>query len=573
MKIGIDVGGTYTDAVMVEGSRLVKWAKVPTMPENLLASLTGALDQLLQAADASRIQRVTISTTIITNLVVEEKYEPVALILIPGPGYNPKAWQLAPETRIIKGAVDFRGKIIQEIDQDEVLKEIKYLADKGFTKVAVVGKFSIRNPILEEQVKQLILNRYPDWEVELGHTSAGHFNFPRRAATTLLTAATKVKYAQFAREVDKAVRERNINAPVYVLKADGGTVPLERSIGHPVDTIFSGPAASVLGALAMTGEKETGVVVDMGGTTTDLALILAGHPLMASQGAAIGHYKTQVRAFAVTSVALGGDSAVKVHEGLIVLENRRHGPAACLGGPGPTPTDAFRVLGLTDIGDLELARKSMAELGKSLGLTPEDAAEKITQLVTSRMVEAIEEIFRSWEAEPAYRLWELLHKAVERPRNIIGVGGASAIVNRVAQAMDCKSFLPAHGRVANAVGAALARPSVVVTLRADTQRAFYNIEEEGLQLPIPESKDFKLADGIRLAEEWMKKRGQALGVEIDLKEREIVRQEVFNMVRGYGTVGRIIDVCIQTPWKIEGLLEHDRPLGVRIAGKGGESHE
>ncbi|MDA8234143.1 MAG: hydantoinase/oxoprolinase family protein [Clostridia bacterium] len=569
MKIGIDVGGTYTDAVLLDGSRLVEWAKTPTQPDNLLASLTGALDQILQVKGAGGITRVTISTTIITNLVVEEKYEPVALILIPGPGYNPKAWRLAPETRIIKGAVDFRGKIIQEIIQDEVLTVIKDLADKGFSKLAVVGKFSIRNPILEERVREIILGRYPDWEVELGHTTAGHLNFPRRAATTVLTAATKAKYARFVRQVEDAVRERKISAPIYVLKADGGTVPLGKSVHHPVDTIFSGPAASVLGALAMTGEQETGVVVDMGGTTTDLALILAGQPLVASQGAPIGHYKTQVRAFAVTSVALGGDSGLRVEDGQLKLDSRRYGPAACLGGPGPTPTDAFRVLALTDIGDLSLARGSMAELGAGLGLTPEEAAEEVAQLVTSRMVEVIEEMFRVWQEEPAYRLWEILHKAVERPRNIIGVGGAAVIVDRVAKAMGCTGFLPLHGRVANAVGAALAQPSVVVTLRADSQRGFYNIEEEGIQLPLPEGRDFKLADGVKLAEEWLKKRGQALGVEVALEEREVVRQEVFNLVRGHGTVGRIIDIIIQTPWKIEGLLEQQ----TMAAGRGGENHE
>ncbi|MHB8171108.1 MAG: hydantoinase/oxoprolinase family protein [Thermincolia bacterium] len=572
MKIGIDVGGTYTDAVLLDGSRLVTWVKVPTQPDNLLASLTDALDQLLRSVEAGRVTRVTISTTIITNLVVEEKYQPVALILMPGPGYNPKAWQLAPETRIIKGAVDFRGKIIQEIQQDEVLKVIKDLADKGFSKVAVVGKFSIRNPILEVQVRDIILGRYHHWDVELGHTTAGHLNFPRRAATTVLTAATKAIYTRFARQVEEAVRERKICAPIYVLKADGGTVPLEKSVNHPVDTIFSGPAASVLGALAMTGEKETGVVVDMGGTTTDLALILDGRPMVASHGASIRHYKTQVRAFAVTSVALGGDSGLRVEDGQIILDTWRYGPAVCLGGPVPTPTDAFRVLGFTDIGDLSLARGSMGHLGAALGITSEEAAEKVAGLVTSRMVKAIEEMFRAWEQEPAYRLWEILHKAVERPRNIIGVGGANVIVERVAQDMACKSFLPLYGRVANAVGAALARPSVVVTLRGDTQRGFYNIEEEGVQLPLPEGRDFKLADGLRLAEEWLKKRGQAVGVEVNLEERELLRQDVFNMVRGHETVGRIIDVSVQTPWKIEGLLEPKDQIGVVAAGRGGKNH-
>jgi len=145
----------------------------------------------------------------------------------------------------------------------------------------------------------------------------------------------------------------------------------------PVETIFSGPAASIMGVLALTPPGQTSVVVDIGGTTTDLALILSGKPLLSSKGARVDSLLTHVRAFAVKSVAIGGDSCVSVAAGCVTVGPQRCGPAICMGGPGPTPTDAMRVLGLTTVGDASKAKKAMLEVAKELDCSPQDAAQKI----------------------------------------------------------------------------------------------------------------------------------------------------------------------------------------------------
>jgi N-methylhydantoinase A/oxoprolinase/acetone carboxylase beta subunit len=169
---------------------------------------------------------------------------------------------------------------------------------------------------------------------------------------TVLTASTKDIYARFASAVQETVQKHRINAPIMILKADGGTLPLAESVNCPVETIFSGPAASILGALSLTDATKTGVVVDVGGTTSDLALILSGRPLMSSKGVSIADNLTQVRSFAIKALPIGGDSSVIIQAGKLVILPKRQGPAVCMGGQIPTPTDALRVLGKEQLGVL-----------------------------------------------------------------------------------------------------------------------------------------------------------------------------------------------------------------------------
>ena len=309
MLIGIDVGGTTTDAVIVDGNRVVKTAYVPTDHDNLLKCLLEALDELVASVDTAKVERVVLCTTLITNMIAEGKTDPVALVLIPGPGTNPRDYKLG-ESIILDGAIDFRGKEIDTLREAQIKEAAAQIKTKGLSRVAVVGKFCQRNHSHELKAGEILADGLPGAQIELGHRVSGQLNFPRRAATTMLTVATKDKYQKFAADVAAALKERKISAPVYILKADGGTLPLERSVAMPVETIFSGPAASIMGVMALTAPGQTSVVVDIGGTTTDLALILSGKPLLSSKGARVDSLLTHVRAFAVKSVAIGGDSAV-----------------------------------------------------------------------------------------------------------------------------------------------------------------------------------------------------------------------------------------------------------------------
>ncbi|MCF8011572.1 MAG: hydantoinase/oxoprolinase family protein [Clostridiales bacterium] len=551
MYIGIDVGGTFTDAVLLDNDGVRATAKVATR-DDLLSSLLDVLDKVMDNISGHKIKRVVLSTTMITNLILENKYDPVGLILIPGPGVSHNNFMYNADTKIISGAIDYRGREIAPLKKNEIAEVANDLAEKKYKKAAVIGKFSPRNKSHEVEVAKILEEFYPGWNIELGHRVTGQLNYPRRIISTMLTCASKEKYKYFINSVLNALEKRDIDASVFMLKADGGTVPIKNSADGPVETIFSGPAASTVGVQALTSAGETEVVVDIGGTTTDLALILNGQPLISSQGASIKNYITHVRTLSVRSVAVGGDSKIECSGEQIVVCPRREGQPYCLGGPSPTPTDALRFLGLTELGDKSKAEKAMEMIGGITGRSSEEAAEKVKDLVVDTITREIQDMFYKWEQEPAYRVWEVLQRSKEKPNIVIGVGGGAAgFIKQIAFRLDASPLIPQYAPVANAIGAAVSMPILQVTLRADTEQGYYSIEEEGLQYKIKDQK-FSEGEAVDLACEFLDKKANANSFNMGQNEIEVIRRETFNMVRGFVTTGKIYDICVQTPRKLLG---------------------
>ena len=546
MLIGIDVGGTTTDAVVVDGNAVVKTAYVPTDHDNLLNCMLMAMDELVRGIDTKKIERVVLSTTLITNMIAEGKTDPVALVLIPGPGTNPNDYALG-ESIVLDGAIDFRGKEIDVLREPQIKEAASKIRAQGKSRVAVVGKFCQRNHSHELKAGEILASALPGSRIELGHRVSGQLNFPRRAATTLLTAATKDRYAQFAGDMARALKERRISAPVYILKADGGTLPLDKSVEMPVETIFSGPAASIMGVMALTEPGQTSVVVDIGGTTTDLALILSGKPLLSAKGARVGSLLTHVRAFAVKSVAIGGDSAVTVTGGSLAVGPHRDGSPLCMGGRGPTPTDALRVLGMSKIGDAALAERAMQTVAEKLGCNFKQAAQKVVDAVVDKIVLEVNEMFREWEQEPAYRIWEIMSKEAISAQNVVGVGGgAPPLVPLVAARLGATAIVPKYAPVANAIGAAVARPTLTLNLHIDTEKGEYNVAEEGISGRVTDRK-MTPDDAERMARRLLAERAARLGISEYAGEAEVTYSEVFNMIRGWSTAGRLLDVRMEIP--------------------------
>ncbi|MHB9093312.1 MAG: hydantoinase/oxoprolinase family protein [Eubacteriales bacterium] len=548
MFIGIDVGGTYTDAVLTDGKTVIGKKKFLTRHEDLLSSLLGALDAILEGRDISAIRRVVLSTTLVTNIIAEKKYPPVALILIPGPGLNPSEYKFDTLTHIVSGGIDYRGREIIPVSHGQIRQAGADIKEKGFDRVAVVGKFSCRNKCHELLVKEMLEKGNPGLAVEMGHTVSGQLNFPRRIATTMLTAATRALFAAFAGSVLESLKERKITAPAFILKADGGTLPLEEARKMPVETIFSGPAASTMGAMCLSPKGQTSVVVDIGGTTTDLALILSGEPLLASKGARVEGFFTHVRSFAAKSIPLGGDSSVVVRDGQINILPERKGPAYCMGGQGATPTDALKFLNRVDVGDSSRAVEIMELLAGETGKTPAETAREIVSKACQTVISAIEQMFISWEEEPAYRVWEIVRQKKIKPNNIVGVGGAAkGLVPDVAKQMGCTSIVPEHADVANALGAAVAQPTVTVNLRVDTEQGNYTVAEDGSTGSISKGRRFGEEDALKLAKDNLYQIAENLKIKEYVKKIEVVHSEVFNMVRGWSTTGKLYDVSLQTP--------------------------
>ena len=166
-------------------------------------------------------------------------------------------------------------------------------------------------------------------------------------------------------DVRKFIAKIGPNIPVYILKADGGTILIDESLDCPVQTIHSGPAAGIMGVLATAQIKEDAVALDIGGTTTDISIFADGVPLLEPSGVSINGRKTLIRGLYTKSIGVGGDSVVKVENGNILIGPQREGPAAALGGPFPTPTDAMIVQGIVDFGDKQKAESAIARSQKN----------------------------------------------------------------------------------------------------------------------------------------------------------------------------------------------------------------
>ncbi|MDP4158482.1 MAG: hydantoinase/oxoprolinase family protein [Bacillota bacterium] len=536
-RVGIDVGGTYTDAVFINNNQIEHTAKVPTRSENLVETLLDAFDAL-KVPNEQEIQQITVSTTLVTNAILQNRISDVDLFLFSANGMRLDALPWPVRYREFSGVIDFRGREIQSPDQSEWEKLVSLDGGGNFSHVAIVGKFSHRNSLHEEGLAAYLKNRNPSLKIALGH-EWGQANFYRRSLTTYLNLGVSDLYHQFVQQLQTAVTARKIKAPIYILKADGGILPLAKL--RPIDSIYSGPAASVLAALAQNEPVASSIIVDIGGTTTDLGLSLSGVPLLSSKGAQIGPFSTLVRSLAVRSIPVGGDSVIRPKDQGFVLESYRLGPAHCLGGKEATPTDAMRYLGLIDYGDTLLAEEAMASLLPQARRDPQSLRQLATEIINTlvdRIAEGVESLKREWQEEPAYKVWEVLHPHETREfYKLVSGGCARGITTALEKRLSNPVHLGVFPEVSNALGTAMARPTFDCTLHLDTYMKHYHIEETGEQgkwqgslRPYKEVEEFLNA----LAQQ------QAANYGIEIHDLEKDPFDFFPIVKNYSTVGQIV---------------------------------
>jgi hypothetical protein len=207
----------------------------------------------------------------------------------------------------------------------------------------------------------------------------------------------------------------------------------------------------------------------------------------------------------------------------------------------------MRVLGMTTIGNGAKAEEAMQQIAIKLSCTPKEAAETVIDAVVETIVSEIREMFLEWEQEPAYRIWEIMKREKLQAQNVVGVGGgAPPLVPLVARKLGAVAVVPEYASVANAIGAAVARPTLTLNLRIDTERGEYIVAEEGLTGKIGDRKMMP-EEAARLAEKLLTERAARLGIGEYAKEAEVTYSEVFNMVRGWSTVGRLLDLRMEIP--------------------------
>ena len=542
MLLGIDVGGTFTDAVLLDNkaagavAQVLAQAKVPTTHEDVLQCLLAALDAVLPQVEAaaSKLERVVISSTIVTNALTEHKLDPVFLAVITGPGMNIKG-HVPVTPYYLSGYVDHRGKVTAQIDWT---KHRDLLNKKGSGVCAVSGKFAVRDPQLEFQAEHE-LTKCGYKKVFLGSELSGELNFVRRTNSAYFAAQVYTLFQKFSQRITRALTERGINAPVHILKADGGTLPLEAAIQQPVEAVFTGPAASVLGIEALAAPAVNSISLDVGGTTTDIAFWEQGLPLMAKRGAVINGYPTAVRSFHMRSIGIGGDSRIhKLPDGSYQVGPEREGPAAAVGGSVATLSDALIVAGYVSFGDAARAQAAIAALGGE----PSDQARKIIASACAAIQATISEMLEEWAKQPVYTVDDVIKGTEFVPAQLIGVGGgAPGLIKALGELMQLPVDIPLGAMVANAVGAAVARPTLSAGLRADTTDNYYIIPESGRRERLP--RRFNKAVAEELLTSWL--REQTAAWQLTDQETELISYEHFNTVHGYYDTGDIYSLRMQ----------------------------
>jgi len=315
--LGIDTGGTYTDAALFDTDKgVIRSAKSLTTKHDLAIGVRGAVDGVLGDTGSDKghpdIRLVSLSTTLATNAIVEGQGSPVCLLMI---GHGPEALDRADLRKALDGdPVAFiagghspSGDEQMALDLDAARAAIEAHAD-NVDAFAVAGYFAVRNPAHEQAVRDLV-HELTGKPVSCGHDLSWRLDAPRRALTAVLNARLIPVIQQLIHAVHGIMAEKAIKAPLMVVKGDGSLVSEDTALARPVETILSGPAASVVGAHHLSGENDV-FVVDMGGTTTDIALLKGGRPVLNVEGATVGGWRTMVEAVSAHTVGLGGDSEV-----------------------------------------------------------------------------------------------------------------------------------------------------------------------------------------------------------------------------------------------------------------------
>jgi N-methylhydantoinase A/oxoprolinase/acetone carboxylase beta subunit len=334
LKLGIDTGGTYTDAVLVDAdNRVLAAAKALTTHHELTSGIGQALDGL-PPARLREVGLVALSTTLATNAVVEGRGAPVAVLLA---GYGPPQVEKSGLLRLfdpefvvtLPGGHDAAGMEAEPLDDDRALQAIDRLSPR-VSAFAISSMFGVRNPAHEVRLRDLVRGAGPR-PVTCGHELSSGLDAPRRALTVALNARMVPIIRELILAAQGILRERGIDAPLMMVKGNGSLVNTETALRQPVGTVLSGPAASVVGACALSGAANA-IVADMGGTTTDIAVVDDGQPELGTDGVRVGGWKPMVEAVRVISTGLGGDSEVRFSgRGHIEIGPRRVVPLSLVG--------------------------------------------------------------------------------------------------------------------------------------------------------------------------------------------------------------------------------------------------
>lgn len=455
LRIGVDVGGTNTDAVAMSANEVVGWAKATTTPEvtgGIVAAVTSLLERHSLSAEA--ISAVMIGTTHFTNALVEgRRLVPTAVVRLGLPatrGIPPFIdWPdrlravLGDHVYLCHGGHEFDGRLISPIDHAELRAAARDIASKGVSSVAVASVFSPVDASYETEAAEVLTDEVPELDISLS-SEIGRLGLLERENAAIVNACLRPLAERTVAGLTGALVELGLDCSLHVSQNDGTLMSAEFARRYPVATFASGPTNSMRGAAFLSGVRD-GVVIDVGGTTSDIGVLVHGFPREASSAVSVAGVRTNFRMPDVASLGLGGGSLVRsaddrnasVTVGPDSVGYELTERALVFGGDELTTTDVVMAAGMADIGD----RGPVADLDPAL---VSDAVEQIQHMLAT----AVEQMKTSAAAVP-----------------VVVVGGGGVLV-RDGLAGASETIRPDHFSVASAIGAAIAQ------VGAETDRVY-----------------------------------------------------------------------------------------------------
>lgn len=305
--LGIDTGGTYTDSVIIDSvsKKILHKRKILTTPQQLRQCIENSF-QSIPRAYIKDISMVCLSTTLATNSIVESRGCLEGLILI---GSKPNGRIPTEHYALVHGRYDIKGRIQENIDPEEISEVVESFRNK-VDAIAISGYASVRNPRHELYVKKVVEDIL-DIPVVCAHELTSGLGYYERTVTAALNARLIPLIYDLIQSIKSAMAFYDITAPLMIVKGDGNLMSESSARNKPIDTILSGPAASVIGGMHLSGTKDC-FVMDIGGTTTDIANVVGGYVQSCNDGAKVGDWFTRVRATEVFTIGIGGDSRIYI---------------------------------------------------------------------------------------------------------------------------------------------------------------------------------------------------------------------------------------------------------------------
>ncbi|SDS93752.1 hydantoinase/oxoprolinase family protein [Jiangella sp. DSM 45060] len=430
IRIGIDTGGTFTDVVAVdEETGRQASTKTPSTPADPAEGFMAGVRKILGLLDArgEDVAAVVHGTTVATNRLLEGKVGDLGFVTTEGyahvleiarqsvpDGYgNSYFWVKPPRivpadlVRTVGGRLAFDGSELRPFDADDAVAAARFFRDRGITTIGVCFLHSYANPEHELRMRDVLAREHPDAVVSISAEVLREYREYERSVTTLVDAAVKPSIARYVGTIADRLAEVAADVPFYVMKSNGGVLSADEVARQPISTVLSGPAAGALGAAVVAGAAGFGSVLtlDGGGTSTDVAVVVDGHPALTTEGS-VGAYPSKIPMIDVVTVGAGGGSVAWLSpEGTLKVGPRSAGAdpgPLCYGAGGtePTVTDAHLLLGRIPphlLGgeiplDVAAARDGIAALAAPLGLSPERCAEGILEISAWNQANALRQV-------------------------------------------------------------------------------------------------------------------------------------------------------------------------------------